>query len=186
MYKSILTLIYLRSIPVFGLFTVIHAMCLFSFCMGRNTNLWRLRTVVTGYQESGPSVTLAVVRDLPNPNTFWILQGFAAPKCHEFFANMSSRHWNGHKTAYKFGWKLFSSTCEDLKNAKSLFSGSDSLTLGFVWQVQSTSHYQSLATVAQFLWWWLCFLKFCVGAWHVVLSKCGRRCTYIICIYVYI
>ena len=30
MYRSILALIYLRSIPVFGLFTVIHAMCLFS------------------------------------------------------------------------------------------------------------------------------------------------------------
>ena len=138
-------------------------------CMGRNTNLWRLWTVVTRSL------------DHPLPLLIWILQGFAAPW---IFANMSSRHRNGHQTTYKFGWKLFSSTCEDLKNAKSLFSGSDSLTLGFVWQVQSTSHHQSLATVAQFLWWWLCFLKFCVGAWHLVLSKCGRRCTYIICMYV--
>lgn len=72
------------------------------------------------------------------------------------FANMASRHRNGPKTTCKFGCKLFSSTCEE-KNAKSLFSESDSLTLGFVWQVQSTSHYQSLATIAQFLCRWLCF-----------------------------
>ena len=122
------------------------------------------------YQESGPSVTLAVVRDLPNPNYLNFPRLCCSKvECHEFLQTCLQDIGMDPNLLTNLDGKDCSAAPARKKNAKSRFSGSDSLTLGFAWQVQSTSHYQSLATVAQFLWWWLC-----LEILHVVVSKRGR------------